>query len=81
MVHFSKYVSSTVCGTISYTVVLQLKDKLKIPVGLHCEVKDVSHLSQNIVNNFEVVQCTLLKKMVSLDLLYFQNVGQVAIME
>ena len=32
-------------------------------------------------NNFEVVQCTLLNKLISLSLPYFQNVGQVVIME
>ena len=42
-------------------------------------MKDVSHLSQNMGNNFEVVQSTLLNKLVSQDLLYFQNVGQVVI--
>ena len=32
-------------------------------------------------NNFEVVQCTLLNKLIGQDLLYFENVGQVVIME
>ena len=63
--------------TVLFIVVLQLIDKLKIPVGLHSEVKDVLHLSQNMGNNSEVVQCTLLNKLVSLELLYFENVAQV----
>ena len=32
-------------------------------------------------NNFEVVQCTLLNKLISLGLLYFENVGKVVMME
>ena len=51
------------------------------PVGLHSEVKDVLHLSQNMRNNFEVVQCTLLNKLISLGPLYFENAGQVVSME
>ena len=31
-------------------------------------------------NNFEVVQCTLLNKLISLGLLYFENAGQVVMM-
>ena len=52
-----------------------------MPVGLHSKVKVVSPLSQNMRNNFEVVQCTLLDKLIILSLPYFQNVGQVVIME
>ena len=33
-------------------------------------MKDVLHLSQYTGNNFRVVQCTLLSKLISLDLLY-----------
>ena len=44
-------------------------------------MRDVLHLSQKMGNNFEVVQCTLLNKLVSLNLLYFENVGQVVITE
>ena len=52
-----------------------------MPVGLDCKVEDVSQLSQNMRNNFEVVQCTLLIKLISLGLAYFENIGQVVIME
>ena len=52
-----------------------------IPAGLHSEVKDVLRLSQKLASNFEVVQCTLLNKLISLGLLYFENVWQVVMME
>ena len=38
-------------------------------------------LTQNMGNNFEIVQCTLLNKLISLSVLYFETVGQVVIME
>ena len=66
----------TICVTILYIILPQLSDKLQIPVGLRSEVKYVLHLSQNIGNNFEVALCTLLNKLVSVDL-YFRNVRQV----
>ena len=44
-------------------------------------MKDVSQLFQNMQNSFEVVQCTLLNKLVSLGPLCFQNVGRAKIME
>ena len=63
--------------TVLFIVVLQLSDKFQILVSLHSEVKDVLHSSQNMDNNSEVVQCTLLNNLVSLDLLYIENVAQV----
>ena len=36
-------------------------------------------LSQNIINHSKVVQCILLNKLISLDLLYLKAVGQVVI--
>ena len=56
-------------------------DKLSILVVLHSSVEDVLRLSQNMGNNFGVVQRTLLNKLISLGLMYFDNVGPVIIME
>ena len=44
-------------------------------------MKVVSWLSQNMKNNFKVVHCTLLNKLISLSLLHLKNVGKVIIME
>ena len=54
---------------------MQFRDKLYIliVIGLHNEMNDVLRLFQNMKNNLEVVQCTLLSKQISLGLLYLKK--------
>ena len=61
-----------------YSSVINVRSLL---VALHSEMKDVLRSFQNMENNFEVVQCISLNKLISLDLLYYENIEQVVIIE